>query len=151
MKPSTETTYPSTLLPLLQSPTLLRATLSGPQRLQKSPRTRITLRPIQLHDILHLQISRFDARQDRTQNILPENLAAALADILAIGFANTHITTTTEELDLRLTKKLELTITRKKRPTASLETPPTPTAHNRTKSVPLLEGSAHSSSNSSAS
>jgi hypothetical protein len=121
----------------LQSPTFQRLTLAGPQRLQKSPYTRITIRPILLRDTPHLQISRFNARQDHTQNITLDGLDITLPDLLAPGFANTHIETTEEQIDLRLTKKLDLQISRKKR---SKKVEQSLEPHNRTKQLPMPEG-----------
>jgi SAM-dependent methyltransferase len=96
----------------------------------------VTIRPVDLREGRRLQVSRNDGRKDFSTNHTAEELPAALADILAAGFANVHITTAAEEIDLRLTKKGDLLVGRK--PAAAA--PKTSTAHNRSKELPLPEG-----------
>ncbi|HEY4329367.1 MAG TPA: SAM-dependent methyltransferase [Phycisphaerae bacterium] len=136
--------YSSAILAALASPQLLRATFAGTTRFQKSPIKRAAIRPVDLRGTRLLQVSRFDGRKDISSNHSPDDLPAVLADVLAAGFANVHITTTTEELDLRLTKKGQLLIGRKTvdpstQPNAKLPLP-IPAAHNRVKDLPLPEG-----------
>ncbi len=128
----------TTILEFLISPGFLRATFAGTQRLNKIPAQRVTLRPVDLCEGRRIQISRNDGRKDISTNHTPEELPTALADILAAGFSNIHITTTAEEIDLRLTKKGELLVGRKK--IQPVETPVPSTVHNRTKNLPLPEG-----------
>ncbi len=84
-----------------------------------------------------VQVSRFDGRKDFSVNVRPEDVAAELADVLAAGFANVHVTTAGEEIDFRLTKKGELLVGRKKRAVEAVVE-----GHNRMKDVPLPEGKA---------
>jgi SAM-dependent methyltransferase len=128
----------SYILSFLTAPNLLRASFAGAQRGVKLPIRRIAIRPVDLHQGRRLQISSNDGRKGLSTNHTPEELPAALADILAAGFANIHITTTTEEIDLRLTKKGKILVARKK----SVAPNEIPATHNRAKDVPLPEGRA---------
>jgi SAM-dependent methyltransferase len=134
--PQPPANYAATLLKLLTAGDLLRASFAGTPRFAKTPIKRVTIRPVQLTQGPRLQLSRFDGRKDISTNHTPAELPAALADILAAGFSNVHITTATEEIDLRLTKKGDL-LTGRKPATASLEPS---TAHDRPKDLLLPEG-----------
>jgi SAM-dependent methyltransferase len=144
--PHPPASYASAILQLLAEPHLLRASFAGTPRFAKTPFRRVTIRPVELREGPRLQISRFDGRKDISSNHTLAELPAGLADVLAAEFSNVHVTTTTEEIDLRLTKKGDLLIGR---------TPITPggspglnrspgldvsTAHNRSKEVLLPEG-----------
>src|SRR4051794_29013143 len=96
------------ILAMLASLDFLRATFAGTQRGTRIPAERVSLRPVELREGRCIQITRNDGRKDISTNHTPEELPAALADVLAAGFANVHITTRTEEVDLRLTKKGKL-------------------------------------------
>jgi SAM-dependent methyltransferase len=132
--------YADILLREVQAPTFLRATLGGTPRLKKTGLIRVGLRPVDLADGRFLQVSRFDDRKDFTSNHRFEDAPAALAELLEIGFANVHIGTTTEEIDLRLTKKGALQTSRRPKLAAAAPAAPGPLAHNRVKQVPLPEG-----------
>src|SRR5689334_5783905 len=97
--------YIAQMLSHLTGPNLLRATFAGATRFEKSAIVRVTIRPVDLREGRRLQVSRHDGRKDLSTNHAPDELPEAIADLLAAGFANVHITTTTEEIDLRLTKK----------------------------------------------
>lgn len=147
----------SSILNLLTTD-LVRASFGGAQRHTKIPLERAALRPVEVAGGRRLQLSRFDGRKVLYSNHTAEELPAALADILAAGFANVHISTTTEEIDLRLTKKGDLLIGRKPKKGRAPSAPPSsphatqpsevacapvaPIPHNRTKEVPLPEGQA---------
>jgi hypothetical protein len=128
--------YTEQLLALIQSPEFLGATLAGTPRLKKTNLQRITLRPVDLAEGRRLQISRFDDRKDTTTNHAFEDAPSALAEILAIGFANVHVTLQHEEIDIRLTKKGDVQVGR--HPRTDNETPSL--QHNRVKSLPIPEG-----------
>ena len=115
----------------------------APRDFAKTPIQRVTIRSVELREGPRLQVSRFDGRKDISTNHTTAELPAALVDILAAGFANVHITTTTEEIDLRLTKKGDFFIGRT--PATVPGGNPvlaTPAPHNRPKDVPLPEGRA---------
>src|SRR5437879_1942145 len=81
-------TCAATILHEISLPAFVRATFGGAQRLQKSPTERAVVRPVTLRGGRQLQITRFDGRKDVSTNHTAEELPSALADILAIGFAN---------------------------------------------------------------
>jgi SAM-dependent methyltransferase len=144
------------ILSLLANPALLRANFGGTPRFTKSAIKRATLRPVELAGGRRLQLSCFDGRKVLYSNHNAEELPTALAQILAAGFSNVHISTTTEGIDLRLTKKGDLLIGRTpatpRSPSApravARDTAPAVTLapvepHNRPKDLPLPEGSAN--------
>lgn len=115
-----------------------RATFGGAIRGDAPcPWVRVVIRPVELRGQKHLQFSYFDARKDTTKNFLPHEASGPLAEVLAVGFAGIHVTTRTEEIDIRVTKKGKVLVGR--RAVAGVEVD---TAHNRTKDVPLPEGQA---------
>jgi SAM-dependent methyltransferase len=129
--------YAGQLIALIQSPAFLRATFAGPKRFDRSSSIiHATARIVELSEGRKLQIARFTAKKDLTTNCDLAQTAEALADLLAAGFANTHITLANQELDLRLSKKGQLSIS--KSPRAQFPAPDL--HHNRAKNLPLPEG-----------
>ena len=98
---------------------------------------RVVVRAVELRGERMVQVSRFDGRKDFSTNVSPGEVVEELADVLAAGFANVHVTTVGEEIDFRLTKKGELLVGRKKRAVEAVVA-----GHNRVKDVPLPEGKA---------
>jgi len=120
-------------------PGFRRATFAGAIRGDTpSPWVRVVIRPVELRGHPHLQFSYFDAKKDTTKNYLPHEAHEPLAAVLAVGFAGIHLTTRTDEIDIRTTKKGKILVGR--RTVASPDN--TDTAHNRTKDMPLPEGRA---------
>jgi Methyltransferase domain len=105
-----------------------------------SPWVRIVIRPIDLRGQKYLQFSCFDAKKDITKNFRGPEIEAKLAEILALGFAAVHVTTASEEMDIRTTKKGKVLVGRRK-PIPAAPVPLQP--HNRIKDVPLPEGQAN--------
>ena len=143
--------YINQIFSLLATPTLLRATFAGTARFAKSTLHRAALRPIELAEGRRLQLSRFDGRKVLYSNHTADELPAALAEVLGAGFSNVHVSTTTEEIDLRLTMKGDLLIGRKPNKarvagvprgevTGVADVAVAVEPHNRTKEVPLPEG-----------
>ncbi|MBL8795596.1 MAG: SAM-dependent methyltransferase [Planctomycetia bacterium] len=125
------------LTDIILGPDLGRASFGGPARGATAPRwQRVVVRPVELRGERRLQFSHFDGRQDITRNCDPAESLAALEEILAVGFANVHLTTHAEDIDIRTSKKGKVFISRK--PTAP--SAPAVLAHNRVKDVPLPEG-----------
>ena len=130
--------YQQIILEALASADFVRATFAGAHRLAKDSKLqRVTIRPVDIKDERQLSISSFDAKRDVTRNYPLPEAPAAIQEILAIGFANTHITLSGEEIDIRLTKKGEALIGRTPR---VVETFAAPAPHNRAKDLPLAEG-----------
>ncbi len=121
------------------SPDFRRATFGGATRGPvPSPWLRVVVRPVELQGTCHLQFSYFDQRKNVTKNCTADEALARLDELLAAGYAGIHLSTATEEIDVRTTKKGKVVVGRHKaEPTA-----PEPTAHNRVKNVPLPEGRA---------
>ena len=95
------------LRPLLLDPdVLVRAVAAGRRRSATPPWRRVELRPIDLKAGRHLQVVAYDERQATTTNAAYGDQAGAEIDaLLAQPFGNWHVQTTTETLQLRVTKK----------------------------------------------
>ena len=106
------------LRPLLLDPDrLVRAVAAGKRRSAAPPWRRVELRPIDLKDGRHLQVVTYDERQATTTNPQYGEPAEAEVDaLLAQPFGNWHVQTTTETLQLRVTKKGMAQLHRKAEP-----------------------------------
>lgn len=135
-----------TLLAALTDPGFVRATFAGRTR-GANPHgwTRIVVRPIAIRGERQIQFSTFDSRKDTSQNFPVDQIAKPVDDFLAVGFAGIHVTTATEEIDIRTSKKGAIHLGRK-RIAISGDTPMSPSdsaaSHNRVKDLPLPEGRA---------
>ena len=117
----------------------VRATFGGTRRSDAaSPWVRVVVRPVDLRGGRHLQFAYYDATRCVTKNVTGDEAAARLDEVIGLGFGGIHLTTEAEEVDIRTTKKGKVIVGRRKAGAA----PPTGTAHNRTKDVPLPEGKA---------
>ena len=119
-------------------PDFSRATFGGPIRGQaRHPWVRIVVRPVSIRGQTLWQVSYFDSKKDITKNYSFQDMQSQLDELLAMGFANIHIDTQSENIDIRFGKKGNLDqICRQYR------TKPAPprSAHNRVKDLPLVEG-----------
>jgi SAM-dependent methyltransferase len=115
-----------------------RATFAGATRFGSSTWVRVTIRPVELRGERQLQFSYFDGRKTLTHNHRGAAAKVPLDELLALGFAGVHITTATEEIDVRTTKKGKISISRRKAD-VPVEMDLT---HNRVKDAPLPEGRA---------
>ena len=116
-----------------------RASFAGVVRSSLTcPWQRVVIRPVELRGERHLQFSYFDVRQNHTHNfrLADPQLNERLEQLIAWRFAGVHLTTTSEEIDLRTTKKGKVQIGRRR-----VRHPVTPLQpHNRPKQLPLPEG-----------
>jgi SAM-dependent methyltransferase len=130
--------YHQTLSELLLSPDFRRATFGGVKRGEPTEWVRLTIHVLELRGQRHLQFCYFDDRKSYTENWLPAAAPDPLAKVLAIRFANVHVATATEEIDLILSKKGKLQIARR-----AAENSGVPTSQNRIKDHPMPEGKAN--------
>ena len=84
-----------------------------------------------------MQFSYFDERQDITKNYRRNEALAPISELLGFGYSGIHLSTATEEIDIRTTKKGRTTVGRR-----TAETEVEPVEHNRAKNLPLPEGRA---------
>jgi hypothetical protein len=125
------------LTPILKATTFRRATFGGVRRGPVAcPWLRIALRPVELRGEHHLQFAYFDARKNTTHNFQGADIETALAEIVQFGFARIHLSTSDEEIDIRLSKKGKVMLSRSK---TSATSSAVPKSHNRVKDVPLPE------------
>jgi SAM-dependent methyltransferase len=93
---------------ILDDAVLVRAVASGRQRGQETTWKRAELRYVDLKGGRHLQITTYDATQAHTANHAPgADARDAVDDLLDQPFANWHVETTTQQHQVRVTKKLE--------------------------------------------
>jgi hypothetical protein len=121
------------------APDFRRATFAGITRCESPcPWVRVVVRPVELRDTRWLQFSYFDGKKDITKNFATSDAATSLDEVLAVGFSGIHLTTDTEETDIRITKKGKVLVGHRKADTSATVVGP----HNRVKDVPLPEGRA---------
>ncbi len=93
---------------LLDDQVLVRAVASGRQRGQEARWKRVELRYVDLKAGRHLQVTAYDETQAHTSNhAVGDEARDAVDDLLDQPFANWHVETTTEQHQVRVTKKLE--------------------------------------------
>jgi len=92
---------------LLDHDSLVRAVGSGRRKGQDRPRwRRVELRYVDLKEGRHLQVTAYDETQAHTANHpVGEPASEAVSELLGSRFGNWHVDTTTETLQLRVTKK----------------------------------------------
>jgi len=86
----------------------VRAVLSGRRRNMQTHYERIDIRPVQLKDVLKLQVVMSEEKQDTTKNI--EAKKENILELLNSGYANILVEHTTGSLSVRITKKGEALI-----------------------------------------
>lgn len=90
---------------LLDDSTLVRAVASGRQRNEVVPYRRLELRYVDLTTGRRLQVTAYDETQAHTRNVDVAVVETALDELLESPYSNWHVDTTTETLQLRVTKK----------------------------------------------
>jgi SAM-dependent methyltransferase len=120
-------------------PEFSRATFAGTTRGVACEWVRVVVRPVELRDQRHVQFAYQGAKKVVTKNFLPGEVDEPISELLNHGFAAIHISTRSEEIDIRTSRKGKVHIGRHRmgEPRAA-ETEP----HNRVKDVPLPEGKA---------
>lgn len=83
----------------------VRLTAKGPVRGAPVPWRRIIVRPVELKSGRHLQFSYFDERQDITKNYQGHEAETKLDELLAIPFSSFYVETTSDSLQVQITKK----------------------------------------------
>jgi hypothetical protein len=92
-------------LALIQPDRLVRATLSGRIRGEDRPAyRRVEIRFVDLRQGLRLQVTRYDETQAFISNVEPERGSDEVAGLLVEPYANWHVETTTETVQVRITK-----------------------------------------------
>lgn len=122
------------------SPEFSRATFAGAARGAATEWVRVVVRPVELRGERHVQFAYQGAKKVVTKNFLPSDVDEPLNEMLAVGFAGVHISTRSEEIDIRTSRKGRVHIgSHKMGEQREVEAEP----HNRVKHVPLPEGTAN--------
>ena len=87
---------------LVKPDSIRRICISGKAKGKKPEQVRIDIRPVFLKAGLHWQVVSHDGKRDTTKNIALNELS--LAKIFQVGYANLLIESTSQEINLRLTK-----------------------------------------------
>jgi SAM-dependent methyltransferase len=104
------------VLELIRPDVLVRAVLSGRVRGRERPAfRRVELRFVDLREGRRLQVTRYDETQAHTSNIDLDQVPTELAGLLGQPYANWHVDTTTETLQVRVTKRGKLMVHRAER------------------------------------
>jgi hypothetical protein len=91
---------------LLDEGVLVRAVATGRQRNETVPYRRVELRYVELKAGLRLQLTSYDETQSHTRNVAAGVAAEQVVDeLLATPYANWHVDTQTETVQLRVTKR----------------------------------------------
>lgn len=121
---------------LLDDDGLMRAVASGRRRNTTVPFRRVEVRYVDLRAGRRLQITSYDDTQAHVRNVEPGASADhALEDLLNLPFSSWHVTTTTETVQLRVTRKGRPLLHRE--PQKQVEPPDR--SHDRAKARPLDE------------
>ncbi|HSK25689.1 MAG TPA: SAM-dependent methyltransferase [Jiangellales bacterium] len=114
---------------LLDPDGLVRAVAAGRRKGERPAWRRAELRWVDLREGRLLQVVTHDETQSFTRNVAADEVAPAVDALLAEPFGNWHVDTTTESLQLRVTKRGEAQVHRR-----AQEGPAAPDrAHDRTK------------------
>jgi SAM-dependent methyltransferase len=96
---------------ILDDAALVRAVASGHQRGQETTWKRAELRYVDLKSGRHLQITTYDATQAHTANhAAGPDARDAVDDLLDQPFSNWHVETSTQQHQVRVTKKLDAVV-----------------------------------------
>ncbi|MGC4110891.1 MAG: SAM-dependent methyltransferase [Nocardioides sp.] len=123
---------------VLDDESLVRAVASGRRRGAQPPWRRVELRYVDLKGGRHLQVTAYDETQAHTSNHRAGDPAGqAVDELLELPFGNWHVDTTSETLQLRVTKKGEAALHRR-----ATETQEVGREHDRDKGRLLPEDDA---------
>jgi len=89
---------------ILAREALVRAVFTGAQKGSSLPWTKVTVRPVEIKDELHLQFSYFDEKKDVTKNHL-EDAATKVDELLALPFRNIFVESRDGNLQVNISKK----------------------------------------------
>jgi hypothetical protein len=127
--------------PILDAESLVRAVASGRRRGAPPPWRRVELRYVDLKAGRHLQVTAYDDTQAHTGNhAMGEPARMALEELLSLPFGNWHVESTTETLQLRVTKKGQAAVHRHARVLEGSEAGEVDRGHDRDKERLLPEG-----------
>lgn len=113
--------------------TFVQLTLKGVVRGPAAPWQKIVVRPVEVRGKRQLQFSYFNAKQDISKNYYGAEASARLDEALAIPFSSIIVQTTSEDLQIQLTKKGKALLHRHRH--AVQDAPDL--GHDRAKALPL--------------
>ncbi|MEQ8674907.1 MAG: SAM-dependent methyltransferase [Aggregatilineales bacterium] len=129
---------PTTLVreQVLDSAHFVQLSMKGKVRLgYETPWRMITVRPVEIKGLRHLQFAYFDQRQNITKNYADEEAIEQLDAVLDIPFSNIHVRTTLQDTQIQITKKGKAFINTSEPP----QDVQVELAHDAKKALPLAE------------
>ena len=87
---------------MLDTSTLVRVVLSGRRRNLQTEFGRIDIRPVEIKDVVHLQMSHNDGRATTVKNLVPT--ADEVMKLLSSGYANILVEYTSGSMSIRISK-----------------------------------------------
>jgi SAM-dependent methyltransferase len=119
---------------VLDEAAFVRLTMKGIVRGPAAPWQKTVVRPVEVRGKRQLQFSYFDAKHDISKNYYGAEASARLGEILAIPYSSIVVQTTTEDLQIQLTKKGKALLHRHPK-LAEQDAPDL--LHNRAKALPI--------------
>jgi SAM-dependent methyltransferase len=129
--------YQDTLHAAILGETFIEAAFQGTRRGAAPPWSRVTIRPVLLHEARHLQFAYFDGVQDVSKNYRGEEVGARLNELLALPFKSIQAVTADETIRVQFSKKGRPIIHRERRERE--RSVPLELAHDRAKPSLLPE------------
>src|SRR5215207_6733955 len=108
---------------VLDEDAFVRLTMKGIVRGPAAPWQKIMIRPIELRGRRQLQFSYFNAKQDISKNYYGPEARTQLDEALAIPYSSIVLQTTTEDMQIQLTKKGRAIIHRHQHTAAAVAPP----------------------------
>lgn len=90
---------------ILEDTNFIEAVFQGTRRNEVSPWQRVTIRPISLKGVRHLQFVYFDGKQDIAKNYRPDTAVEPLNELLLMPFKTIRAATTGETVRVQFSKK----------------------------------------------
>src|SRR5215211_5441115 len=119
---------------ILDEAAFVRLTMKGIVRGPAAPWQKIVVRPVEVRGKRQLQFSYFDAKHDISKNYYGAEALTRLGEALAIPYSSIVVQTTTEDLQIQLTKKGKALLHRHHH---GAEQAAPDLLHNRAKALPI--------------
>lgn len=125
-----DTNVAALITAILDDSQFVEALFQGVRRDGGAKWERVTIRPVSLKGVRHLQFTYFDGKQDVAKNVRPESAADLLNELLQMSFKSIRATTTEEIVRVQFSKKGRPVVHRERRSDGSIALD---MAHDRTK------------------
>ena len=121
---------------MLASDTFIRAVFSGEQKGASLQWIKVVVRPVELKEQIHLQVSYFDEKKDITKNYL-EEAPVKVDELLALPFRNIFVESSAGNVQVNFTKKGKALVSKSKHSVTNVDL-----SHDRQKNRLLTDENA---------